>query len=121
VLTVLALLLFAVQGEHVVDVRVQGNTLTPDATIVRLAAVEPGAPFTPQTIDEVVRRVKAGGHFERVEVLKRYASIADPSQILLVIVVDEGRVTIKPARNGEPARAVKRRIPPLMILPILGS
>jgi outer membrane protein assembly factor BamA len=121
VFTVLTLLLLAFQNERVVDVRVQGNTLTSDAAIVRLAAIEPGAAFTPQTIDEITRRVKAGGHFERVEVLKRYASIADPSQILLVIVVDEGRLAIKPARNGEPARAVRRRLPPMMALPILGS
>jgi hypothetical protein len=121
VLTVVALLLFSLQAEHVVDVRVQGNTLTPDGVIVKLARVEPGSPFTPQTIEEVTKRVKAGGHFDRVEVLKRYASIADPSQILLIIVVDEGRVTIKPARDGEPARAVRRRAPPLMALPILGS
>jgi outer membrane protein assembly factor BamA len=118
---VVALLLVALQAEHVVDVRVQGNTLTPDEVIVKLARVEPGTPFTPQTIDEVTKRVKAGGRFERVEVLKRYASIADPSQILLVIVVDEGRVTIRPAKDGEPARAVRRRVPPLMALPILGS
>jgi hypothetical protein len=64
--------------------------------------------------------VKSAGHFERVEVLKRYASIADPSQILLVIVVDEGRVVVRPAKDGQPARAVKKRGPPLMFLPLFG-
>jgi hypothetical protein len=36
-------------------------------------------------------------------------------------VVDEGRLGIKPAKDGQPARAVRRRAPPLMALPILGS
>jgi hypothetical protein len=121
VVTFLTVLLFTLQTERIVDIRVQGNTLTPDAANVRMAAIDTGSPFTPQTIDEVTRRVKSGGRFERVEVLKRYASIADPSQILLVIVVDEGRVAIKTGKDGEPARAVRRRGPPLMVLPLFGS
>ena len=32
--------------------------------------------------------------FDRVDVLKRYASITDPSQILVLIQVDEGPVRI---------------------------
>jgi outer membrane protein assembly factor BamA len=107
--------------ERVVDVRVQGNTLTADADIIRMAGIEPGRELTPTLLDEVARRVKAAGHFERVEVVKRYASIADLSQILLVVVVDEGRVVVRPMRDGQPARAVKRRGPSLMFLPLLGS
>jgi outer membrane protein assembly factor BamA len=121
VLVVLALALLAGQPvERLVDIRVQGNTLTAEADIVRMAGVQPGAEVTAQTPDEVAARVRAGGRFERVEVLKRYASIADPSQIVLVIVVDEGRVVVRRERDGQ-ARAVRRRGPPLMYLPILGS
>lgn len=107
--------------ERVVDVRVQGNVLTSDAEIVRMAAVAPGTEVTPALIDEVTQRVKAAGHFDRVEVLKRYASIADLSQVLLVIIVDEGHIVIQPMKNGQPARAVRRRGPPLMVLPLVGS
>ena len=120
-LLVLALALFAGQAvERIVDIRVQGNTLTSEADIVRLTGVQPGTEVTAQIVDEVAARVRAGGRFERVEVLKRYASIADPTQIVLVVVVDEGRVVVRRGRDGQ-ARAVRRRGPPLMYLPILGS
>lgn len=118
----LALSLFAAQpAERVVDVRVQGNTITPEADVVRMAAVAPGTEVTPALIEALPATLQRAGHFRHVEVLMRYGSIADPSQIVLIIVVDEGPVTIKAGRDGEPARAVKRRVPPMLILPILGS
>jgi outer membrane protein assembly factor BamA len=118
----LTLALFAQSaGERIVDVRVQGNTLTEDAEIMRMAEVQPGSELTSGTLDAIAARLKNAGRFERVEVVKRYASIADPSQILLVIIVDEGRITVRPAKDGQPARAVRRRGPPLMFLPLLGN
>jgi len=118
----LALTLFAAQpAERVVDVRVQGNTLTPEAEVVRMAAVAPGTEVTPALVAALPSRLERAGRFKHVEVLKRYASIADPSQIVLIIVVDEGPVAIKAGRPGEPARTVRRRVPPLLVLPVLGS
>jgi outer membrane protein assembly factor BamA len=114
-------LLAAPPGEHVVDIRVQGNTLTAESDITAMTGVQPGAPFTPDLPGQIAARVKAAGRFERVEVVKRYASIADPSQILLVVIVDEGAVVIRRSRDGQPARAVRRRGPPVMVLPLLGS
>lgn len=114
-------LLAAQPAERVVGIRVQGNTLTPEADIVAMAAVPADAAVTPTLLDEVAARVTRGGRFERVEVLKRYASIADASQVLLVIVVDEGAIVVRPMRDGEAARAERRRGPPLMFLPLLGS
>ena len=117
----LTLALFAAQpAERVVDVRVQGNTLTSDAEIVTMANVPQGTEVTPTLIADITRRLKTGGRFERVEVVKRYASIADLSQVLLVIIVDEGRVTVRPMKDGQPARAVRRRLPALMFLPLFG-
>jgi outer membrane protein assembly factor BamA len=107
--------------ERVVGIRVQGNTLTSEADVVAMTGVMADTPWTPTLVGEVEARLRETGRFERVEVLKRYASIADPSQILLVIVVDEGRVTVRSGGDGEPARAVRRRGPPLMFLPLLGS
>jgi hypothetical protein len=52
----------------------------------------PGDPFTPGTLDAVRRRLIDTGRFEGIEVRRRYASIADPSQIALVIIVDEHAV-----------------------------
>lgn len=118
----LAVTLFAAQPtERVAAVRVQGNTLTPEADIVRLAGVPIGAEVTPALPGEVAARLTRSGRFERVEVLKRYASIADLSQVLLVIIVDEGAVVVRPMRDGQAARAVRRRGPPLMFLPLFGS
>lgn len=109
------------QVERVAAIRVQGNTLTADAEIIRLTGVSEGTEVTPALLGDIAARVKAGGRFERVEVLKRFASISDLTQVLLVIVVDEGRVVIKPMKDGEPARAVRQRGPALMFLPLLGS
>jgi outer membrane protein assembly factor BamA len=106
--------------ERLAGVRVQGNTLTAESEIVGLAAVEIGASVSDAVIDRVKATLERTGRFDRVEVLKRYASIADPSQVLLVIIVDEGPVVIRRDSDGR-LRAVRRRGPPLMFLPLLGS
>ena len=107
--------------DRVADVRVQGNTLTPDAEVVALTEVAPGDPFTPQLIADAKARLEKSGKFRRVEVLQRFASISDPSAILLVVIVDEGRVGIRTSDDGLSPRAVRRRGPPLMLLPLFGS
>ncbi|MEQ1911966.1 MAG: BamA/TamA family outer membrane protein [Vicinamibacterales bacterium] len=108
-------------AERLTDVRVQGNTLTADADIVALSGLPIGTELTPTLLDEAAERLRKSDRFRRVEILKRYASIADASQILVVIIVDEGRVGIRVSADGTSARAVRRRGPPLMILPLLGS
>ena len=106
--------------ERVADVRVQGNTVTADADVVKLSGVSIGADVTPTLVDDVGARLRKSGRFQHVEVLKRFASIADPSQILVVIVVDEGRVGIRLGDDGV-VKTVRRRGPPMMFLPLLGS
>ncbi len=108
-------------AEVVAQIQVHGNMLTPEDEVVRLADVRVGMPFEPATIDTVTTRLEATKRFARVEVLKRYASIADPTQIILVIIVDDGRVDVdwstgevKPA-GGLTGRKGSR----LMFLPIL--
>ena len=108
--------------EIVAEIRVHGNVLTPDAEIRRLAGIDVGAVFTPDTAAEVTRRLEAAHRFESVEVLKRYASIADPTQVLLVVIVDEGRVKIEGLDEGEadqPPRVVRGSGLGLMFLPLL--
>ena len=107
-------------SEIIADVQVHGNLVTTDEELKRLAGVDVGTPFEPSLIDAVAERLRAAKRFERVDVLKRFASIADPSQIVIVIIVDEGRVRI--ARTGDPEhpfRAVRNRWPRLMYQPIL--
>src|ERR1700749_1187225 len=100
-LTVIALfsLLLAPQApsaaEVVAQIQVRGNVATSDADIRQLAGIEVGMPVAADVVDAVTARLRAAKRFERVEVLKRYASISDPTQVVIVIVVDEGPVSIQ--------------------------
>ena len=73
----------------------------------RLAGVRVGMPFDAGDRRSGDGRLRAAKQFERVEVRKRFASIADPSQIALVIIVDEGPVKIE--MTGDPDRTDARR------------
>jgi outer membrane protein assembly factor BamA len=76
-------------AERLGDVRVHGNHTTPDADILQIAGLVVGAPVTDATIREVTERLEQSGRFDNVDVRKRYRSIDDPNDILIVIVVDE--------------------------------
>ena len=107
------------QDEVIAEIQVHGNLVTTDAELRRLTGVEVGAPFEATTIDEVTARLEAAKRFDRVQVLKRFASIADPSQIVLVVIVDDGRVKIVHTDDPEhPYRAEKNGWPRLMYAPI---
>ena len=116
-----AMLLANPQTDTITAIQVQGNTATADAEVLRLADVRVGMPFDAAVIQAVAERLRAAKKFERVEVRKRFASIADPSQIRLVIVVDEGPVTIVMTGDPDhPTRVVRKKLPNILILPILG-
>ena len=80
--------------EVIAAVRVHGNQIVPDDEVLTIAAVSIGAPFTSTTLTEIKQRLDDSGRFERVEVLKRFASISDPTQIIVVINASEGAVRI---------------------------
>ena len=106
--------------EVLAEIRIQGNLLTPDDEVRKLAGLEIGMPVTSETPADVAARLRALGRFERVEVLKRFASIADPTQIVIVVILDEGPVEIEwGAGPGNPAQVVRRRGLGLMYLPVL--
>jgi outer membrane protein assembly factor BamA len=98
-------------------IRVQGNAITPDEEVIRLAGVRVGMPVDAATIDRVEAALKASHRFDRVEVLQRFASLSDPTALLLVIIVDDGPVKLK--GEGVNARLVKSRGPHLLFLPLL--
>jgi outer membrane protein assembly factor BamA len=109
-------------GEVVAAIQIHGNVLTRDDEVRRLADVRDGMPFTPDTLAEVADRLRATKRFHSVQVLKRFASISDPSRILLVIIVDEGAVHIEMTGDAaQPTRIVRNRGPNLLVLPVLGS
>src|SRR3982751_4208148 len=116
-MTALAALVLAAQV--VAGIQIQGNTATPDEEIRKLAGVEIGMPFDDTTPAAVAERLRKAKHFDKVDVLKRFASIDDPSQIMLVIVVDEGPVKIVMTGDPDhPTRVVRKTFPNLLVLPI---
>jgi outer membrane protein assembly factor BamA len=107
-------------ADTIASIQVQGNTATPDEEVLRIADVRVGMPFDGTTADAVAARLRAAKRFESVEVRKRFASIADPSQIALVIVVDEGPVKIVMTGDADhPTRVARKRFQVPLILPIL--
>jgi hypothetical protein len=124
--TVLLAVLLAPQAppppEILAQVQVRGNVATPDDEVRRLAGLEIGTPVAPDLTVTAAERLRATRRFERVDVLKRYASLTDPTQIVVVVIVDEGAVSIQ--RTGDPAnptRLVRRRWPNLLFMPVFSS
>jgi outer membrane protein assembly factor BamA len=108
-------------AEVIAEIRVHGNQVTSDEEVLRIAGVAKGDAFGPTTVADVRARLRASGLFETIEVLKRFASIDDPRQISLVLIVNEGPVRIElPEIPGGPTRVVRRRgFRNLMFMPIL--
>ena len=106
--------------EVLAEIRIHGNVLTPDDEVRQLAGLQVGMAIASDTPASVAARLKESRRFKRVEVLKRFASIADPTQIVLVVILDEGPFTIESSADpGKPARVVRRRQFRLMFLPVL--
>ncbi len=107
-------------AQIIAGIQIHGNTATPDEEVRRLAGVEVGQPFDDALPAAVSDRLRKAKRFDRVEVLKRFASIEDPSQIMLVIIVDEGPVKIVTTDDPDhPTRVVRKKFPNLLVLPIL--
>ncbi len=109
-------------AEVIADIRVHGNQVATNEEVLTIALVQVGMPFTATTIREVEQRLRASGKFEHIDVLKRFASITDMSQISLVLIVNEGAVTVEfeEIAGEDVARAVRREWwSQFMYLPIL--
>jgi outer membrane protein assembly factor BamA len=110
-------------ADTIAEVRVHGNHLTSDEEIVKLAGITIGAEFGATTIADITKRLKDAKRFDDVQVLKRFASIADPTQIVIVIVVNEGAVRISvPDDPTQPINVMKRGVlRNFMFMPILDA
>lgn len=108
-------------SEVIAEIRVHGNVATSDEEVLKIAGVVKNDPFRDTTVAQVRERLKKSGRFDTVEVLKRYASIEDPTQIALVLIVNEGPVRIEmPEGQGDVPRVVARRgLHNFMFMPIL--
>ena len=102
----------------VAEVRVHGNHTTPDADVMAIIGDVVGKPATDALIADVGTRLEKSGRFEGVDVRKRYRSIDNPDDILLVVVVDE--VTAVSTGDLTPGPLTKLRSSG-MFMPVLNS
>jgi outer membrane protein assembly factor BamA len=79
----------AAAQEVIGEVRVHGNHTTPDADILALAGLEIGTRLSETTLTDAEKRLRDAGRFSDVNVLKRYRSISDPNDILVILLIDE--------------------------------
>lgn len=81
--------------EVLAEIRVHGNHSTPDADVIALTGLTLGEPLSADAIVAVQKRLKATGRFDTVDVRKRYRSLTDTQQVVLVLLVSE------PARGAD--------------------
>lgn len=79
----------AAQPEVIAEIRVHGNHTTPDADILAIGGLARGQVASDERLREAERTLRDSGRFAAVDVRRRFASIADPSAILVVVLVDE--------------------------------
>jgi len=77
------------QSGTIGEIRVHGNYETPDADVLALSGLTPGAPATEERIAAAQKALERSGRFADVEVRKRFRSIDDPTDILVMIIVKE--------------------------------
>jgi outer membrane translocation and assembly module TamA len=75
--------------EVIGEIRVHGNHTTPDADILAIAGLAVGGPANEATLGEAAARLEQSGRFDTVDVRKRYRSIDNPNDILVIILVNE--------------------------------
>jgi outer membrane protein assembly factor BamA len=121
-----------VEGEVVAVIQVHGNTLTSTDEVIRAAGIGIGDRISDKTLSDAEARLRAAIKPDSVDVLKRFASISDPTQVLILIQLDEGPVRVDvpdfdvPVPNvpGPPVprtTVVRRSRFSLMWVPILGA
>jgi outer membrane protein assembly factor BamA len=100
------------------EVRVHGNHTTPDADVLTIVGDVVGRPATDALIADVTEKLEKSGRFDGVEVRKRFRSIDNPDDILLMVVVDEVPAIDPADLTPSPA---KKFVSSGMFMPILHS
>jgi outer membrane protein assembly factor BamA len=75
--------------ETIAEIRVHGNHTTPDADVIGLSGLKPGDAASEARLAAAELALRKSDRFEDVEVRKRFRSIDNPSDILVIIVIDE--------------------------------
>jgi outer membrane protein assembly factor BamA len=77
------------QAGTIAEIRVHGNYETPDDDVLALSGLKTGEPATDERIAAAQKALDDSHQFDGVEVRKRFRSIDDPNDILVMIVVRE--------------------------------
>ncbi len=122
----------AAQQEIVAAIQVHGNTITPADEIIRVSGIIVGGSVSDTLLLDAEARLSTELRFDSVEVLKRFASISDPTRVLILIQVDEGPVRVdlpdvdiaseeSPAPPAPRPVVVRRSKFGMMFIPILSA
>lgn len=104
--------------EVIAEIRIHGNYVTADDDVVRLSGVAVGQPVAADLVAGVTTRLRASGRFQSVDVRKRLRSLTDPSQVALIILVQE--FPSSAVGDITPPNPIRRLREKLMFLPIVG-
>jgi hypothetical protein len=75
--------------ETIAEIRVHGNHTTPDADVISISGLTTGADASEAHLRDAEQKLKSSDRFDNVEVRRRFRSIDNPSDILVVILVEE--------------------------------
>lgn len=111
--------LFSQAPEVVREIRVHGNAAVAQEAILKIAGIEVGTTVDAALLEQIERRLRDSGHFETVEVRKRYRSLTDPTDVAIVLLVHE-KTGVRTNDAGVIERSVGDLITDrIMFLPIL--
>jgi outer membrane protein assembly factor BamA len=79
----------AIAQETIAEIRIHGNHTTPDTDVVGLSGLKTGDSASDARLAEAQQMLQKSGRFADVEVRRRFRSIDNPSDILVIILVDE--------------------------------
>jgi outer membrane protein assembly factor BamA len=107
-------------GEVIAEIRVHGNHTTPDEEVLRIAGLAQGEPADTATLDAARTRLVQSGRFPSVDIRARFRSLADTSQVAVIVIVSE-HPAVQPVDIGLPTISgpVGRLRRSAMFLPIL--
>jgi len=102
--------------EVVAEVRVHGNYRTPDAEVLRLAGLAPGQSIDAFTLPAVEKRLRQSGRFDAVEIRKRYRSLSESGDVVVILIVREHEI---PDEGPGALGPIRKFVHSGMFLPIL--
>jgi hypothetical protein len=88
-LAVSGVALEAQEPQTITEIRVHGNHTTPDTDVISLSGLSTGAAASESSLRDAETKLRSSNRFDNVEVRRRFRSIDNPSEILVVILVDE--------------------------------